>query len=244
MSQDYVAIYRSMWSDDEDWRALSMSAQWMYKMLLTHPDRNAAGVLPLTLKKWTRLAAGLTVADLQRSLAELDGARFIVVDEDTEEVLVRSYIRRGKVFKHVRLFLNALKAVSEVESGRLKKALGYELWRLPKVIVPEPNGRNAVAVAEAEQAQRRLDDLASMLGDGPWDPPGQGADHPMGHGMPHPLPHPPGVGAGTGAGVGAGTALGSCSTSENESLESTARAKRRLSAVRNPTNPADRKALP
>lgn len=227
MSQDYVAVFRSRWSTDDDWRALSPQAQWTYDMLLQHPDRNEAGVLSLTVKKWTRLAHGLDVAWLRAGMAELDAAGFIVVDEDTEEVLVRSFIRRAEVYKHVRLFLNALRAVSEVESDRLKSALGQELVRLPKVHIPAaktpPTPGNTQAIAEAHQAQARLDLLAAILFDSPPDPPGQATDHPMAHPMSHPLPHGTGVGVGTGVGAGTGTAVGS-SPVENKSLESNARA--------------------
>lgn len=227
MAQDYVAMYRSRWADDDDWRALSMGAQWLYDLLVQHPDRNAAGLLPLTMKRWARAARGVTVADVRRSLEELDEAGFIVCDEDTEEVLVRSYIRVGKVYTHIRLFRNACNAIRAVESERIRSALGQELVRLPKLHVPEPNGRNGQNVAEAEEAQQWLDELASMLCDAPPDPPGQGAAHPMGHPMGHPIAHPPGVGAR--AGVGA--VPGGCTSSEKESLESSARARTRLRAI-------------
>lgn len=245
MSQDYVAMYRARWADDDDWRALSMPAQWLYDFLAQHPDRNEAGIVPFTVKRWARVARGLTVADLRRWLTELDDAGFLVADEDTEEVLVRSFIRVGKVYTHIRLFRNACTAIRAVESERIKSALGQELVRLPKLAIPAPRPGNERNVAEAVEAQQWLDELASMLCDAPPDPPGQTAVHPMAHpmadGMADPMAHPIGVGAGTGAGVGTGSVLGSCSTSENESLESNARAKRRLSAVPDTTHPPGRK---
>jgi hypothetical protein len=105
MAQDFAPLLRSIWSDD-DWRALSMDAQHIYLMLLSHPDRNSAGVLSLTKKKWTRLAADMT-PQRPRLSAALDRAGlttgFVVVDEETEEVLVRAFIRRATVYKHIRM---------------------------------------------------------------------------------------------------------------------------------------------
>jgi hypothetical protein len=222
MAQDFAPLFRSIWSDD-DFRALTGDAQRIYLMLLSHPDRNAAGVLSLTRKKWTRLSADETPARLAASLTELDDASFIVVDDETEEVLVRSYIRRAKVYTHIRLMANALREVSEVESERLRSALGQELMRLPRLAVPEHNERMAT---EARTTQDRLDELASMMCDAPPDPPGQGLAHGMAHPMADPMAHPTVVVAGAVAGVGAGAARGLESTSsESESLESNARAK-------------------
>lgn len=239
MAQDFAQLHRSRWSD-ADWRALSADAQWAYDMLLSHPDRNAAGLLPLTPKKWLKLSADMTAERLDRALAELDDAGFIVLDDETQEVLIRAFVRVAKIYKHIRMFTTALRIFSEVESERLRSAIGQELVRLPKLEVPEPNGRNGVAVAEAEQAQQRLDELASMLCDAPPDPPGHGAAHPMGHPMAdatvHPMPHPPITVTGT------GTALGSCSSFEKKSSESNARAKPQLSVLSNPGDDENRTA--
>lgn len=227
MAQDYVPLLRSIWSD-EDFRALSMDAQHIYLLLLSHPDRNSAGVLSLTLRKWTRLARDLSPDRLDVALAELDAASFIVIDESTEEVLVRSFIRRATVYKHIRMFARALREVSEVESERLRSALGQELVRLPKLAIPTSNVKMA---DEAVQAQQRLDELASMLCDSPPDGPGHGSIHGMGHGMPDGMAHPPVVGAGVVAGVGAGAARGlESQTPESESLESNTRARLELVA--------------
>jgi hypothetical protein len=197
MASDFAPLLRSIWSDD-DWRALTMDAQHVYLMLLSHPDRNSAGVLSLTKRKWQRLAADMVPGRLDAALVELDESGFIVMDDET----------------------------SEVESPRLRSALGQELVRLPKLAVPDHNERMAT---EARMAQVRLDELASMMCDAPPDPPGNRAGqddaHGMAHGMAHPLAHPPVVVAGVVAGVGAGAAHGlESSFYESESLESNARA--------------------
>lgn len=230
MAQDFTPLFRSIWSD-KDFRALTVGGQHAYLMLLSHPDRNSAGVLSLTRQKWTRLAADLSPDRLDAALVELDDTGFIVVDESTEEVLVRSFIRRATVYKHIRMFAKALREVSEVESERLRSALGQELVRLPKLAVPTTNSKMA---AEAEAAQTRLDELASMLCDAPPDGPGHGSVHPMAHGMADGMGHPPVVGAGAVAVVGAGAVLGSeAETEEISSLEGNAHARADLTLVAN-----------
>lgn len=222
MANDFAPLLRSIWSDD-DFRALRMDAQHVYLMLMSHPDRNSAGVLSLTRRKWTRLAADLTPARLTAALDELDAAGFIVLDEATEEVLVRAYVRRAKVYTHIRMLANALREMQEVESDRLRSALGQELVRLPRLAIPEPrpDGRNRQAVEEAAATQHRLDVVASMLCDAPPEPPGQSNGHPMAH----PMAHPPVVVAGAVAVAVAGPVGGSCSSFRENSLESNARGK-------------------
>jgi hypothetical protein len=181
MAQDFAPLLRSIWSDD-DWRSLSVDAQWAYKMLLSHPDRNSAGVLPLTVRKWTRLSVDLTAARLLEALSELDTAGFVVMDEETEEVLVRSFIRRATVYKHIRMLANALREASEVESPRIGAALAQELARLPRLSIPD----NEKMKAEALAAQARVDAMSE-----PADSPPDGPGHGMADGMAHPLAHPP-----------------------------------------------------
>lgn len=224
MAEDYAPLWRSIWNDDE-FRDLTAAAQHLYLASLSSPARGAAGLLPLTMRNWTRRASDLTVHVLDAALAELDDTGFLVVDLDTEEVLVRSYIRRAKVYTHIRLLERALREIESVQSDRLRSALGQELKRLPALKVPEPNGRNDRQVEEARAAQEHLDVLGSMLCDARPEPAGQTAAHPMGHGMGHGMAHPPGVGAGTGAGVGAGAVLGSCSSSRSSSSELNAHAR-------------------
>lgn len=192
MAQDFAQLLRSIWTD-EDFRALSMDSQHIYMMLFSHPDRNAAGVLSLTLRKWTRLASDLHPDRLDAALLELDGARFIVMDESTEEVCVRSFIRRASVYKHIRLLANALREVSEVESPRIRAALAQELGRLPRLSLPD----NEKMKAEALCAQQRVDALASEF------VPPNGPGHPMAHPMAHGMAHPPVVVAVEVAGAGA-----------------------------------------
>lgn len=237
MANDFAPLLRSIWSD-EDFRALRMDAQHIYLMLMSHPDRNSAGVLSLTLRKWTRLASDLSPDRLDLALLELDDASFIVLDDSTEEVLVRAFIRRAKVYKHIRMLVNALREASEVESERLRSALGQELVRLPRLAIPEHNERMA---DEARTAQQRLDELASMLCDAPPDGPGHGSVHGMGHGMADGIAHPPIAVAGAVAIAVAGTAGGSeKSFSESESLEADVRARLELVAFC-PTHPGNRR---
>jgi hypothetical protein len=146
----HARIKCTIWRD-EDFRDLGVDAQWLYQRLLSDSSRNHAGVLALTRKRWVGSARGMTHERLDDALAELALRTFIVVDEDTEEVLVRTYVRHNDVASQPNVLKAALRQAGEVESPTLRAALAYELRLLPekpadteRMTYPDPH-----AVAEA-----------------------------------------------------------------------------------------------
>jgi hypothetical protein len=173
MARTFAQVQLRIWVDDE-FTALSVEAQHLYMLLLSQEDIGPSGLIPLRPRRWAKLAANGSVDNVMASLAELDAASFLVVDEETAEVLVRTFIRNGENYKHVRLLRTALNQAERAESTRIRSALGQELALLPAVVVPELTGRNLKAVEEAEIEQKHLNEVVSMLVDAPPDP---------GHGM-------------------------------------------------------------
>lgn len=146
----HARIKCTIWQD-VDFRDLTVDAQWMYQRLLSDSGCNLAGVLALTRKRWVASAAGMTMERLDAALDELSEATFVVIDEDTEEVLVRTYIRHNGVSSQPNVLKAALKQVAKVESPLLRAALAHELRLLPekpadtaRMTYPDPH-----AVAEA-----------------------------------------------------------------------------------------------
>lgn len=117
--------------DDDDWKALSPRAQWFYMLLASQPDITKAGVLGLTSKRWSRLASGPSVAEqIALAMAELERTRFIVVDTETEELLIRSYMRSAEVDKVPNVLKCAIRQARDVYSPKLRAELVVELRRL------------------------------------------------------------------------------------------------------------------
>lgn len=92
VSKRQVRLPTRLWRD-ENFRSLSERAQHMYLLLATQPDATTVGSLPLTVRRWSRLSSSNTEQDVWESLNELTGADLVLVDEDTEEVLVLSYLQ-------------------------------------------------------------------------------------------------------------------------------------------------------
>lgn len=129
--REYAQLYTRIWSD-EDFRARSSEAQRLYILTLSQASLDYAGVTPLTVRRWANCSATTTVADVETALAELEEHRYVVIDRETEELLVRSYIRNDELWKQPRMLGLALREALEVQSPKLRTAIAAELRRLPE----------------------------------------------------------------------------------------------------------------
>jgi hypothetical protein len=125
----FARFYRDSWQDDE-WRSLDRDAQHAYWLLLSQATITLAGTMPLQMTKWSKMYADGTPDGLARSLALLDERCFIVVDHDTEELLIRTLMRndtlRNPSFKTQ---LGAIRHALKVESHCIRLVLADEMER-------------------------------------------------------------------------------------------------------------------
>src|SRR5690554_4641180 len=99
MARSEARVSTELWAPGGDFVQLSWGAQWLYLFLISQPDLAHTGVLPLRARRWSRSASDLSPADIEARLKELEDARFVIVDYDTEELLIRSFVRRDRVYK-------------------------------------------------------------------------------------------------------------------------------------------------
>lgn len=128
MGRSEARVFTSIWSDP-DFVALPLSAQRMYLFLLSQPDLSFCGRLPLRTKWWARSAPGLTPKAVCDDLDTLEAARFVLIDKDSQELLIRSLMRRDHVLKSPKLMKPLGAALQEVGSPALRKVLAEELTR-------------------------------------------------------------------------------------------------------------------
>lgn len=133
MPRDHARILIRIWADD-DFTALTERAQLYYLRLISQEHINRAGVLDLHPRRWARLATDGGLATCREALRELEQARFIVIDEDTEELLVRSFMRNDGIVRQPNVFKNALNAARQVQSRRLREEIADELRRMIELI--------------------------------------------------------------------------------------------------------------
>jgi len=144
VGRSYAKLYRDIWSDP-DFTALGPETRYVYMFLTSQPDLNAAGVLPLTIRRWAT-SADLTTDALNTDLELLDERRYVVIDNDTEELLIRTFVRNDGLWRIPNTLYAVLRDAGQVASPRLRLALAAELALLP---VDELDGKRA-AVMKAQ----------------------------------------------------------------------------------------------
>ncbi|MFI1928303.1 hypothetical protein [Streptomyces sp. NPDC020377] len=130
MARGHGRILTSIW-EDSDFLTLDEREQRLYLFLISQPNLNHAGLLPLTLRRWSRKASGLNSAELEKRLQALEETRFIVVDDDTEELLIRSFVRNDGVWRMPKVMGAMVSGALEISSRRLQAALLAEMDRIP-----------------------------------------------------------------------------------------------------------------
>jgi hypothetical protein len=129
MARSFGRVLAVIW-DDDDFVALSLNAQRMYLFLLSQSDLEHSGLIPLRERRWAKACGESTAEQVTADLKELAAARFALVDEDTEELLVRSLIRRDEVWKQPNVFKAAAASALAAKSPDIKAAIYAEVARL------------------------------------------------------------------------------------------------------------------
>jgi hypothetical protein len=129
MARDHGRIRLAIWSDPH-FRALTSDAQRAYFLALTQPGLSYAGVVPYTLRRWAGLARDSTITGLRKAVASLEAARFVCVDESTEELLVRSFVRNDGVLESPNVAKAFVRDWRTVQSPELRAVVLVELQRL------------------------------------------------------------------------------------------------------------------
>lgn len=131
MPRDYAQIRQDMWSDDR-WRGLTPMAQWLYMLLLSDPRLTYAGVTEWHPGRIAQRAKECNGRDVLIAAAELADAHFVIIDEDTEEVAIRSFLKHDPVMRNPRLAVTMAKDFGVVASNKIRAGIVYELQRLKR----------------------------------------------------------------------------------------------------------------
>lgn len=129
MARTFAMTRVEIWGDDE-FLDLSPMAQWLYWNLMSHPDLSYCGVTDWRPGRIVPKASGLTLDVVESAADELAAARYVLIDEGTEEVLVRSFMRNDGLLKQANMGVAVAKAYAAVASRDLRGVVVHELKRL------------------------------------------------------------------------------------------------------------------
>lgn len=129
MARDYAQLRTDIWADDQ-WRTLTPGAQWLYELILTSPSLSLAGVADWRPSRIAKLARGLTVEAVRKYADELARGRFVVFDDETEEIVARSFLRHDGVLVNPNLWKSLGRDFAGIYSPTIKALVAEEVARL------------------------------------------------------------------------------------------------------------------
>lgn len=89
--RNHARVLTAIWSNRE-FTALQVGAQRAYLLLLSQPDLTPCGALPYVPGRWARLSPDTPTEYLVADLEALAAARFILVDHETSELIIRTFV--------------------------------------------------------------------------------------------------------------------------------------------------------
>ena len=134
MARDHARLRLDIWSDPQ-WRALPMPSQWLYTYLLSSPKLTYAGVAdwrPKRIAKFTKDGRfeDVEVAAHYLETAHDDHAPFVIIDRDSEEALIRTFIRHDGIMGVPNVAIACVKAWQDTASEVLRQVVAWEIQHL------------------------------------------------------------------------------------------------------------------
>lgn len=193
--RDHGRILTRAWNSGA-FKGVPREAFGTFAMLVSEPSTNNAGLVSISLNRWANNFTSSTPVEIRADLELLASERFIVVDWDTEEILIRTLVRNDGICKQPFVLINALRAAILIQSPTLRSALSVELRRL-KGHVGDLDWPLVLAAADMLDGHRPPDPNVFRAGNrkGSTKPSQQGFD------IPSLAPFGKGVGVGEGVAV-------------------------------------------
>lgn len=176
MAREYAKVLTRIWGDD-DFVTVPALQQRMYLQLISQPDLSMAGVLTYAPRRWALQVQDQDEEQIRKALAGLVAERMIVIDESTQELLIRSYIRIDEAWRSPTSMKGIDSSVRGILSRRIKGRLIGELERIDtaglSTRVSEKTGRSSKEAVEAMLWElgahlQAFSDYADAPSDTPW----------------------------------------------------------------------------
>lgn len=173
MARDHTRVNLDIWGDEE-FLDLPVDAQALYWRLWTSPARSYCGTHEWHPGRLTQSASDWTVDRLRRAAAVLSERLFLIVDEVTEECLLRSWIKHDGLWKTPNMAVTMAAARAAVGSKVLRGVIVHEVAKIRD--------------AHPELSGWKRDEVVKMLAQRAIDPASIPAFNPGANPTPNPAP--------------------------------------------------------
>lgn len=129
MARTFSRMQTAIWGDD-DFIALSGDAQWLYFALNTSADLTYCGVTDWRPARLAPRNSDWTPERVVDAALELHKELFVVVDDATEEVMIRSFVKNDGFMESPNIAAAMVREYAAIASKHLRGVLVHELIRL------------------------------------------------------------------------------------------------------------------
>lgn len=163
MARSHARIGTSIWTEPT-FRALPRDPQRAYILATSQGDLSRCGVIPFRIRRLAKFAADDSPTKLRAAYRRLEKTRHVVIDEDAEELLVRTYVRHDGLLAQPQVVAAMVGDVALIDSPVIRLAFLQELhriWHLDDLPEAERKGLR-LAMGEHEN-DRYVDKLGPAL---------------------------------------------------------------------------------
>jgi hypothetical protein len=125
----HVRLKASIWLD-EMFLSLPVIAQWLYLAIISQPGVSLCGVIQPSYKRWATFAPEITAEDTEKGVLILQEHSFVAIDDDTDELLIRSFVRHGVALDSPNAIVGMSKSFETIHSKDLRKVVIEELRKV------------------------------------------------------------------------------------------------------------------
>lgn len=161
MAGSFRQIGTNIWAE-ESIRSLTRDQQRAYLLVYTQPELSRCGVLPFRTRRLGKLAADDSPKTLRKALAGLERTRHIVVDEDAEELFLRTFVRHDGLLAQPQVVAAMVSDYHLIESGIIRTAFLSELRRIWDLDDLPDNQRRGLRLALGEHDNDRFTDKIGL----------------------------------------------------------------------------------
>lgn len=206
MAREKASINLEIWGD-ADFRDLTAPAQFLWHKMMGY-KLDYCGVGNFHPGRLAALTREQTPDEVMIAAQELSEKYWIVVDQSTDEFMVRGYLRHDGVLKQPRLAVSAALAYAAIASNKIRAVVVFEIQRFrkenPDLAAWDKPQMKSLLKQQAVPVTETVTDLEwSFL-----TPYGQGSGQAYGLALPQTLVAPTG-GPTTDTGTSTGTATSS-----------------------------------
>lgn len=137
MARTFTQLKSSIWSD-RSFVALPAHAQRVYLLAKSQANVSWCGVVPFTEKRWASMAPDTTVGVICDAINVLVDRGYVVLDPETEELWVRSWVKHNGVMEQPNLRKAMRAAYETILSTGIKRAVYDSLPDEEKALVTTP----------------------------------------------------------------------------------------------------------